>query len=205
MKFNHAIKTWRDGSVICAPEIQCDPNAPEGVKLGLAVEAMARIYEANSKLSKPGSGHVQLYFADLRGAVLDGLDLRGARFEFSDLSDASMRGADLRGCKFQFADLVDADLTGAKVSGAHFGNVDLRGARYDREAIDTKSCKTSRGHPYRMRQTVPLPESIEERLDALGDVFSTAASVKRGDLSAEDAIEKINGMLRVPEPTKTAA
>jgi hypothetical protein len=73
--------------------IACDPAAPYGVKLGLAV-----------RVAKETG-------ADLRGAVLRGADLTGA-----DLRGADLRGADLRGADLRGADLRGAVLTGEKIS-----------------------------------------------------------------------------------------
>jgi hypothetical protein len=74
--------------------IACDPAAPFGVKLGLAV-----------------SGAV-LSGADLRGA-----DLRGAVLSGADLSGADLRNADLRSAVLSGAVLSGAILRGAVLSG----------------------------------------------------------------------------------------
>jgi hypothetical protein len=67
--------------------------------------------------------------ADLRGAVLDGLDLTAYTFDRADLRGASLRhvdlaqvdliGTNLAGADLSFADLSQADLTGADLRGAN--------------------------------------------------------------------------------------
>jgi len=89
MKFG--IKSrWDSTRVIFEAEIECEANASEGVKLGLAVRAAFR-----------------------SDADLSGANLRGA-----DLSDADLRGADLRGADLSGADLRGSELSGANLRGA---------------------------------------------------------------------------------------
>jgi uncharacterized protein YjbI with pentapeptide repeats len=97
-------KRWSFQATVTV-SIACDPAAPFGVKLGLAVKAA---YASGAVLS----GAV-LSGADLRDAVLSGAVLSGA-----DLSDADLRGAVLSGAVLSGADLSDADLRGAVLSGA---------------------------------------------------------------------------------------
>jgi len=78
MKFE--IKNRWSGNVQVSVEIECSADAPEGVKLGLAVRAAI---ESDANLRG----------AVLRGAVLRDADLRGA-----DLSGADLGGADLGAC-----------------------------------------------------------------------------------------------------------
>ena len=105
--------------------IACDPAAPFGVKLGLAVKAA---YASGAVLSGAVLSGADLRGAVLSGAVLSGADLsgavlRGAVLSGAVLSDAVLRGADLSG-----ADLSGADLSGADLSGAVLRDADLRGA-----------------------------------------------------------------------------
>jgi hypothetical protein len=81
-------KRWSFQTAVTV-SIACDPAAPFGVKLGLAVKA-----------------------ACARGADLSGADLRGA-----DLSDAVLSGADLSDADLSGADLSDADLRDAVLRG----------------------------------------------------------------------------------------
>lgn len=89
--------------------------------------------------------------ANLRGAVLDGLDLtqanlqhvnaEGASFRHDDLSQANLDFADLRGAHFDHAtldqaDLVQADATGAFFPHASLDQADLTDARFGGADLD---------------------------------------------------------------------
>lgn len=77
--------------------------------------------------------------ADLRGAVLPGVDLVGARLRDADLTGADLRGTDLTG-----ADLRDAILRRTRLDGARLAGADLRGARdLEPRQLDT-ACGDSR-------------------------------------------------------------
>jgi uncharacterized protein YjbI with pentapeptide repeats len=89
--------------------IACDPAAPFGVKLGLAVRAA---YASGADLRG-----VDLSDAVLSGAVLSGVVLRGADLRGADLRRADLRGADLRGAVLRGADLSGAVLRGAVLRG----------------------------------------------------------------------------------------
>jgi len=78
-------KRWSFQTAVTV-SIACDPAAPFGVKLGLAVRAA---YASGADLSG----------ADLSGAVLRGADLSGADLSGADLSGADLSGAVLRGEK----------------------------------------------------------------------------------------------------------
>ena len=77
--------------------------------------------------------------ADLRGANLYGVFLRGADLRFADLSGADLRwaslrwanlyNANLRYANLGWADLHRADLRGTDLEWASLGGVDLRGAK----------------------------------------------------------------------------
>jgi len=103
------INRWTERVQFTA-EIQCNPDASIGVKLGLAVRWGYR------------NG------ADLSGAVLRGADLRGADLSGADLSGAVLRGADLSGADLSGAVLSDAVLSGAVLRGAVLRGAVLRGA-----------------------------------------------------------------------------
>jgi hypothetical protein len=93
----------------------------------------------------------QLRCANLRGAVLDGLDLsqanlqhidaEGASFRHDDLSQADLDFADLRGAHFDHAtldqaDLVQVDADGAFFPHASFDQADLTDARFTDADLD---------------------------------------------------------------------
>jgi hypothetical protein len=79
-----------------------------------------------------------LYDVNLRGADLTGADLRkaylfradltGTTLTGADLSRANLRDADLSGTDLRYAYLRGADLSGADLSEADFGGANLRGA-----------------------------------------------------------------------------
>jgi uncharacterized protein YjbI with pentapeptide repeats len=71
----------------------------------------------------------------LRGARLDGADLRGFDLAFingiaggTDFRDASLRHAKLGGCDFRCADFAGANLSGADLSDSDLGGTDLGGS-----------------------------------------------------------------------------
>lgn len=69
--------------------------------------------------------------ADLRFAVLAGLDLRGADFRGADLSRADLRSANLVGADFSNAILAGANLSRAYLATSKFIGSDLTGAVFD--------------------------------------------------------------------------
>ena len=91
------INRWTERVQFTA-EIQCNPDASIGVKLGLAVRWG---YRNGADLS----GAV-LRGADLRGADLSGADLSGAVLSGAVLSGAVLRGAVLRGAVLRGADWI---------------------------------------------------------------------------------------------------
>ena len=93
------------GGIAWEGEIECDVDAPYGVKLGLAVGAALR--------------GADLSGADLRGADLREANLRGANLRWADLREADLSGANLRWANLSGANLRGADLSGAYLSGAN--------------------------------------------------------------------------------------
>jgi hypothetical protein len=79
--------------------IECDPLASYGVKLGLAVRV----------------GHAT--GANLAGANLAGADLTGAYLAGANLAGAYLAGAYLAGANLAGANLAGADLAGAEIRG----------------------------------------------------------------------------------------
>lgn len=71
------------------------------------------ITEFNNRRAKGERPH-------LAGCVLRGRDLRGLIVDGLDMSDAYLRGADLRGIDFRNCNLEGASLAEAKISGCYF-------------------------------------------------------------------------------------
>lgn len=66
---------------------------------------------------------------DLRGAMLDGIDLRGRDLSGLDLTGAHLRRARLAGTKLVGTRLQGADLTGSDLSDADLSGADLADAQ----------------------------------------------------------------------------
>jgi uncharacterized protein YjbI with pentapeptide repeats len=73
-------------------------------------------------------------YANLGGqyAVLEGIDLSGARLADADLAFARLRGSILAGADLSEAYLASADLTGADLSGATLRRADCLSVRFRR-------------------------------------------------------------------------
>ena len=97
---------WTNAVQVTA-QIDCPPDAPESLKLGLAVQ-----------------------WAVKERADLSGADLRGAYLPGANLSGANLSGADLRGVH-----LRDADLTGAKNIDSMVMPDGLTFAEYKRDVV----------------------------------------------------------------------
>ncbi len=92
-------------------QIECSPDAPPGLKLGLAVKWAIK---AGANLSG-----AYLSGANLSRANLWGANLSGANLSRADLSGANLSGADLSGANLSGAYLSGANLSGANLSGAN--------------------------------------------------------------------------------------
>ena len=106
-------------------EIECDPSATRGSKLGVAAVAAIK---TDADLSEADLRDAVLRGADLRGAILSGAILIGADLRGAVLRDAVLRGADLRGAILSGAILIGADLRDAVLRGADLREADLTGA-----------------------------------------------------------------------------
>lgn len=69
-----------------------------------------------------------LFGANLDRALLDGANLRGTSLEMASLRGASLRGAKLAGAGLFMANLEGADLAGADLTGVYAVSANLRGA-----------------------------------------------------------------------------
>jgi hypothetical protein len=91
---------WTNAVQVTA-QIDCAPDAPESVKLGLAVRWAVKER------------------ANLCGAKLCWADLCGAKLNWADLRETNLRGAKLRGAKLRGVKLRGADLRGANMREAN--------------------------------------------------------------------------------------
>jgi uncharacterized protein YjbI with pentapeptide repeats len=82
-----------------------------------------KIRNRSSEIPRTVGGRLDLLFADLRDANLQGADLRYANLQGADLRDANLQGA-----KLQEAVLIRANLQGADLTDAKLERADLRGA-----------------------------------------------------------------------------
>jgi hypothetical protein len=103
------------GKVQSTVEIECAPDAPHSVKLGLAVMVAIK---AMADLSR----------AYLSGANLSGADFSGANLSGAYLSRANLSGANLAGANLLWADLFRANLSRADISGANLAGANLEDA-----------------------------------------------------------------------------
>ena len=113
------------GKVQFTALIDCAPDAPTSIKLGLAVKyaIKSRANLGGADLRGADLSRANLGCADLRGANLGCADLRGA-----DLGCADLRGADLSCANLSSANLSRANLRGADLSRADLSSADLGGA-----------------------------------------------------------------------------
>jgi hypothetical protein len=100
---------WTNAVQVTA-QIDCAPDAPESVKLGLAVRWAVKER------------------ANLRGAKLRGVDLREVDLREADLREADLCWAYLFGVDLREADLRGADLCWANLRDAYLHRADLREA-----------------------------------------------------------------------------
>jgi uncharacterized protein YjbI with pentapeptide repeats len=114
------LNCW-SGKVAFSATIECAPDAPPNVKLGLAVRLAVKTGADLSlaDLSKADLSGADLYGADLSGADLSRADLSRANLSGANLSRAYLSGANLSGANLYRADLSGADLSRANLSGAN--------------------------------------------------------------------------------------
>jgi hypothetical protein len=86
-------------------QIDCAPDAPESLKLGLAVRWAVK---ERADLSGADLSEADLSEADLSEAALRGVDLSGVDLSGVDLSGANMRGANMREANMREAKNIDS-------------------------------------------------------------------------------------------------
>jgi len=128
-------------------QIEADPSAPHGLRLGLALKwglsNGANLREAGligadligTDLSDANLSWAVLRWADLSGADLSRADLRWTDLSGTDLSDANLSWADLSGADLRAVDLRGADLNGTNLNGANLNGTNLNGANLSGEKI----------------------------------------------------------------------
>lgn len=89
---------------------------------------LQRIDLAGIDLRGADLGGADLFGANLDSALLDGANLRGTSLEMASLRGASLRGAKLAGAGLFKANLEGADLSGADLTGVYAVSANLRGA-----------------------------------------------------------------------------
>jgi hypothetical protein len=94
--------------------IECDPLASMGVKIGLAVRVG---HATRANLAGANLARAYLAGAYLAGANLTGANLARANLAGADLTRANLAGADLTGANLARANLARANLTGAEIRG----------------------------------------------------------------------------------------
>ncbi len=96
---------------------------------------------------------------DLRGRVLDNIDLSNCYLEQVDFSGASLRNANLRGAILARATLSKADLSGADLSGANLGGIRAHGANFTQALF--RDCKMSLSDFTRANLSHSTMENVE--------------------------------------------
>jgi hypothetical protein len=112
-------------------------------------------------------GRADLYGADLSEVDLRGADLYGADLSEVDLRGADLRGVDLRGANLYGADLSEVDLRGADLSEVDLSEVDLRGV--DLRGANLYGADLSETKFYGRRGTTKIKKSqVDDFFKALG-------------------------------------
>jgi len=162
----YQIKNRWNGSVLFEAEIECDANASDGLKLGLAVKLAVKV-------------RAYLTRADLAGADLTRADLAGADLEGADLTRADLTDADLAGANLARANLTDADLTRANLVRADLTDADLTRA----DLTDADLTRADLTDAY--LEGADLTRAYLTRAD-LTRAYLTRADLTRADLTGAD-------------------
>lgn len=94
------------------------------------------LYELNLEGMNLSWVHAYLYGIDLRGAVLERVqlssldDVENSHLQCTDLKYANLQGADLKDANLSGADLYHADLRGANLTGADLQGAYVRGTNF---------------------------------------------------------------------------
>lgn len=118
-----------------------DKADAEAVEITKAIEEPAdrawgsRVRKVVEAVMAEGGKGAVLAGLDLRGARLDGLDLAGVSFVKAK-AGANFSGCNLRGADFTGADCWTANFTGADLTGAVFDGARMRGAVFTDAVLD---------------------------------------------------------------------
>ena len=134
----------------------------------------------------------------IKGARLQGRDLRygnlrNAFLVKADLSNANLSKADLSGADLRFANLVGATLEGAKLSGANLTGAELKDVKglTQEQLLTTKKDQEAAPAPAQIAAQADPESTVEER-----DLLAT--TTKAGEVEAAE--EKVGSPLD-PAPT----
>lgn len=142
---------------------------------------------------------IDLKYANLEGAKLDGISFAGAQFYRSNLSNASMEDATFNGAKFNQSKLknvsatnssfLEAEFRGADLSRANFENTAMDDADFERSNLQTLQAeKFESYHRIKIPVTMAIPKHWDLRnvQHPLGNRISTVV------LKAEDLISSVD-------------
>lgn len=111
--------------------------------------------------------HVVLEYADLSGAELQSINLRGARFNYVNLSGINLRSCNLIGAEFCYCNFRDAQIASCDLESTSFIDCDLGGA-------NTSRCNISWTHFIRVNL-------YSAKIDGFGEEYPTFCNVIRED------------------------
>lgn len=134
---------------------------------GSLADAVATAVRGQANLSGANLGGVDLRGAKLGWAILREADLRGATLREANLARADLRRADLRGANLDRANLLRADLRGANLLGANMSKTGLGGAILRGAILPT-------GETWEAYLTETVPELLRaggKALEAFGPSF----------------------------------
>jgi len=118
--------------VIITVDIDCEADAPQSLKLGLAVKVAlslkADLTSANltsANLTSADLTSANLRYADLRYANLTSANLTSANLTSANLTYANLTSANLTSANLTYANLTSANLTSADLTYANLTSADL--------------------------------------------------------------------------------
>ena len=106
----------------------------------LSTQALVERMLEEAGLGREAPGEINLYRADMSGAVLGGADFSGACMFGADLSAAVLHraclaGADLTEANLRGADLSEANLSRTRLNRADLGEANLQGAHLEESSL----------------------------------------------------------------------